>query len=176
VITITSLIIFLLLCCCCYIFFVYFQTEGTQCPATQQNLWGLKMDDAGYPAVCITVAARRKGWVAKGRLKFKKVKGQNKSAIQNIRYPHHRKVCMFFVCSLFITLICLLFVMCVQEFPTAQQAQEFANRWVHAKLFPKRRQVVPSKERAHDNNRLGLGIARVRVRVTVMMSNGTYTH
>ena len=53
---------------------------------------------------------------------------------------------------------CLLFVMCVQEFPTAQQAQEFAKRWVHAKLFPKSRKAVPSKGRAHGNNRLGLGL------------------
>ena len=80
-------------------FFVYFQTEGTQWSATQQNLWGLKTYDAGYPAVCITVTAHRKGWVAKGRLKFKRQRGQKKSVMHNIRYPHHRKVCMFFVCS-----------------------------------------------------------------------------
>ena len=45
--------------------------------------------------------------------------------------------------------------MCVQEFPTALQAQEFAKRWVNGKLFPKPRKVVPSVERVHGNNRLG---------------------
>lgn len=70
----------------------------------QKNLWGLTADEEGYPMVAITVTPSKKGWVAKGRLKFKRKYVKRKKEVtklENFRYPHHRKVFKFvclFVC------------------------------------------------------------------------------
>ena len=80
---------------------IYFETAGTQFQAKQQkkpNLWGLTVDEQGYPMVAITMTPSKKGWVAKGRLKFKRKYIKRKkegTKLENFRYPHHRKVFMF---------------------------------------------------------------------------------
>ena len=66
-----------------------FETADTQC--------------ANKPVVSITTSRFKKAWVAKGRLQFSR-KNEKYLRKFNIRYPHHRKVCMsvFFLYNIFV--------------------------------------------------------------------------
>lgn len=78
-----------------------------------ENTWDVSKDAAdaqGYPIVDISTSHTKNGWVAKGRLKFKRGL-KSKTKLINIRYPHQRKVFICYILFLLLIITSCLFHM-----------------------------------------------------------------